>query len=72
MRFRAYGCPHTLAAADRMAEALEGRLVDELTAIDLNALAREIDLPRSKHGKLLRLQDALAACRAQAADETRG
>lgn len=72
VRFRAYGCPHTLAAADRLAADLEGRSVDELITIDLNTLAQEIDLPRSKHGKLLRLQDALAACHAQVTDDTGG
>ncbi len=72
VRFRAYGCPHTVAAADRIAEELEGRSVDELANVDLDALAREIGLPREKHGKLLRLDDALSACHAQAAGAGRG
>jgi nitrogen fixation NifU-like protein len=72
VRFRAFGCPHTLAAADRIAGELEGQSVDALTAIDLQALARQIDLPREKHGKLLRIEDALAACYEQAGGARRG
>jgi NifU-like protein involved in Fe-S cluster formation len=66
VRFRAYGCPHTLAAADLVACSLEGKSVDELVKVDLDALAHRIGLPRAKQGKLLRLEDALIACHAQA------
>jgi len=66
VRFRAYGCPHTLAAADSVAEELEGESVDALRRIDLVALARRIGLPREKHGKLLRIEDALTACHGEA------
>ena len=66
VRYRAFGCPHTLAAADRAAEWLEGRPVDALGAVDWEALAREIGLPREKFGKLLRIEDALRACLAGA------
>jgi NifU-like protein involved in Fe-S cluster formation len=65
-RFRAFGCPHMLAAADRVAAELEGRPVDALKAIDWQLLAQELELPREKFGKLLRIEDALAACHAQA------
>jgi NifU-like protein involved in Fe-S cluster formation len=65
-RFRAFGCPHTLAAADRVAALLEGRSLDDFRAIDWPTLADEIGLPREKFGKLLRIEDALAACQAQA------
>ena len=66
VRFRAYGCPHTLAAADLLAGRLEGKPLEALVSVDLDALARQLELPREKHGKLLRLEDALAACHAQA------
>ena len=72
VRFRAFGCPHTLAAADLVAASLEGEPVDALTAVDLDALARQIDLPRAKHGKLLRLEDALIACHRQAVRKRQG
>lgn len=66
VRFRAYGCPHTLAAADRIAGMLEGQPLDALASVDLQAVSRELGLPREKFGKLLRLEDALLACRAAA------
>ena len=66
VRFRAFGCPHTLAAADRVAADLEGRPVEALTAVDWSAVARQLEMPREKFGNLLRIEDALAACHAQA------
>lgn len=66
VRYRAYGCPHTLAAADCIAGALEGQSMDALINVDLQAVARQIELPREKHGKLLRIEDALADCYRQA------
>jgi NifU-like protein involved in Fe-S cluster formation len=66
VRFRAFGCPHGLAAADLVAAELEGKPVDAMTAIDLEDLASRIGLPREKHGKLLRIEDALAECHRQA------
>lgn len=60
VRFSAFGCPHTLAAADLIAESLEGRLLEALVQLDSAAVARTIGLPREKHGKLLRMEDALA------------
>ena len=65
-RFRAFGCPHTLAAADRVVALIEGRPLDDLRSIDWQLLARQLELPREKFGKLLRIEDALAACHAQA------
>lgn len=66
VRYQAYGCPHSLAAADLIACDLEGRPVHALTNIDLEAVAAELELPREKLGNLLRIEDALAACHAQA------
>lgn len=66
VRYQAYGCPHSLAAADRVASDLEGRPVKALTDIDIESLAAELQLPREKLGNLLRIEDALAACYAQA------
>src|SRR6516165_11659743 len=41
-RFAAFGCPHTIAAADCVAERLEGASVDELSALDVRAVQREL------------------------------
>ena len=61
-RFQAVGCPHAIAAADWIAEHLAGRPVDALIQLDLEEVARRLGLPRSKFGKLLRIEDALSVC----------
>ena len=65
VRFQAFGCPHSIAAADLIAAELEGSPVDSLSKIDVEQTAVELDLPRAKYGKLLRIEDALAACLAR-------
>ena len=60
--FQAYGCPHTVAAASVVADWLEGRPVDAARALDVRAICAELELPVEKLGKLLRIEDAVAAC----------
>jgi NifU-like protein involved in Fe-S cluster formation len=60
--FRAFGCPHTVAAASAVAEWLEGRPVEEARKLDVKAVCAELDVPVEKLGKLLRIEDAVAAC----------
>jgi NifU-like protein involved in Fe-S cluster formation len=61
-RFQAFGCPHTVAAASRVAEWLEGRSEAEARALDVRAVCAELAVPVEKLGKLLRIEDAVAAC----------
>jgi NifU-like protein involved in Fe-S cluster formation len=61
-RFAAFGCPHTIAAADYAAERLEGARASELEAVDVRTIQLELGVPVEKLGKLLRIEDALAAC----------
>lgn len=62
VRFQAYGCPHFIAAADWIAERLEGRPLEALGAPQIAAAQAELGVPIEKLGKLLILEDALAAC----------
>lgn len=62
-RYRVFGCPHTIAAAERAAGWLEGRPVEAIAALDMRAIGEELEVPAEKLGKLLRIEDALAACR---------
>lgn len=62
VRFQAFGCPHTIAVADWVAERLEGSDVDALAGTDMHAAARALEVPTEKLGKLLRIEDALIAC----------
>lgn len=57
-----YGCPHTIAAARVVADWLEGRSIAAARGADVRALCAELDVPVEKLGKLLRIEDALAAC----------
>lgn len=65
-RFRAFGCPHTLAAASFAAGRLLGAPVDAPLSIDAAALARALDVPAEKRGRLLVVEDALRSLAAAA------
>ena len=60
--FRAFACPHIIAACQRVAELLEGAPLEDLGAIDTESLLQEFEIPVEKMGKLLILKDALLAC----------
>ena len=60
--FQAFGCPHTVAAASVVADWLEGRSVAAARKLDVRALCAELEVPVEKVGKLLRIEDAVAAC----------
>jgi NifU-like protein involved in Fe-S cluster formation len=62
-RFAVFGCPHTVAAASRVAEWLEGRPVSELATMNVRGICAELVVPVEKTGKLLRIEDAVTACR---------
>ena len=59
LRFRAYGCPHTIAACDFACEALEGQPVSGLAAFPVDELMRTLSVPVEKTGRILVLEDAL-------------
>jgi hypothetical protein len=61
VRFRAYGCPYTLATCEWLAGSLEGRPAD---APDIGSpldWARQLEVPAAKLGRLLVIEDALQA-----------
>ena len=60
--FQAFGCPHTVAAASVVADWLEGRPVGAARTLDVRALCAGLEVPVEKLGKLLRIEDAVAAC----------
>jgi NifU-like protein involved in Fe-S cluster formation len=62
VRFEAFGCPHTVAAADLVAERLEGQPVHAARRVNAQELMKALDVPVEKLGKLLRIEDAAAAC----------
>ncbi len=64
--FRAWGCPHTLAAAALVATRMHGQDVDANAPINAHDLAAELDAPPEKLGRLLVVEDALIALLARA------
>jgi NifU-like protein involved in Fe-S cluster formation len=60
-RFRAFGCPHTLAAASLVAGRLRGAPLTAASSIDAAGVAQELDAPAEKMGRLLVVEDALRA-----------
>jgi len=64
--FRAWGCPHTLAAAALAAQALRGVAVAGAAPAAVRELAHEIGAPAEKLGRLLVVLDAAAALLAAA------
>ena len=60
--FRAFACPHIIAACNRAAEMLEGSPVQALQDLQLKKLQQEFEIPVEKAGKLLILKDAFANC----------
>jgi nitrogen fixation protein NifU and related proteins len=58
-RFRAFGCPHTIATASWVTERLRGADRDSLVKWDWREAAEALEVPSAKFGRLLTVQDAL-------------
>lgn len=65
-RFKAYGCPHTLAAAACFAAQARGSALDQVPAEGARQVAGRLEVPPEKLGRLLIVEDAMRACRRQA------
>jgi cysteine desulfurase len=61
-RFKAYGCPHTLAVADWLTRRLPGRTRDDGPPGTPALWAEELSVPVERLGRLLVVEDALLAC----------
>lgn len=59
MCFRAWGCPHVIAAAEMLCRDRENGPVSGLSAIDANGMMEQLSVPVEKTGKILLLEDAL-------------
>lgn len=65
LRFRAFGCPHLIAAAEACCERFEGRPVEALHEFSIDWLMETLDIPVEKTGRILLLEDAIASLRTQ-------
>jgi len=63
-RFRAYGCPYFIAAASWLTERLRGASRREVAEWDWREAAEALEVPPSRFGRLITLQDAARAAAA--------
>jgi NifU-like protein involved in Fe-S cluster formation len=69
-RFRAWGCPYTLAVAAAGVAGLEGQPLAALRTYEAAGLVEALELPPERWGIRLWFEDAVRAA-ARAAEETR-
>ena len=61
MRFRAWGCPHTIGVAEAVCGALEGRPIADLLEFSARDLMEDLSVPVEKTGRILVIEDAVRA-----------
>ena len=61
LRFRAFGCPHLIAAASWVTDRLRGASRADLERWDWQELVEALEVPPAKFGRLLTVQDAVHA-----------
>jgi NifU-like protein involved in Fe-S cluster formation len=57
--FRAWGCPHVIAAAEAFCLNYEGRPVADLNSFGAAELMQSLPVPEEKTGRILLLEDAV-------------
>jgi hypothetical protein len=67
MAYRVWGCPHLIAALERVCTTFEGQPVAGLENFDSADITQELSVPVEKAGRILLLEDALATLWAQCA-----
>lgn len=61
IRFRAWGCPHVLAAAEALCAQHEGSAVADLENFTAAELMQSLAVPVEKSGRILVIEDAARA-----------
>lgn len=64
LRYRVFGCPHLIAAAEAACERFEGQPVETLADFSVEDMQNRLDVPIEKKGRLLLLEDALKSLQA--------
>jgi NifU-like protein involved in Fe-S cluster formation len=59
IRFRAWGCPHLIAACESFCAGYEGRAVRALSDFESSDIMRKMSVPVEKTGRILVLEDAV-------------
>ena len=61
LRFRAYACPHVIAACEAFCRGWEGRDVADLDSFSAADIINDLTVPVEKTGRILVLEDAVRA-----------
>ena len=61
LRFKAWGCPHLIAAAEAFCAEFEGRPAAGLLEFKASGLMESLSVPVEKTGRILVLEDAVRA-----------
>ena len=59
LKYRVYGCPHSIAAASLVSEQLVGATLEQLDAWSWREVASRLAVPAEKRGRLIVLEDAI-------------
>ena len=59
IRFRAWGCPHLIAAAELVCREKENGPADDLDDFSPNGIMQRLSVPGEKIGRIFLLEDAL-------------
>ena len=65
LRFRAWGCPHVIAAAEAFCASYENRPVADLGTFSASELMQSLPIPMEKTGRILVIEDVVHALAAQ-------
>jgi NifU-like protein involved in Fe-S cluster formation len=68
LRFRAWGCPHVIAAAEAFCRRYDGRPATELEDFEMAQIMRDLAVPVEKTGRILVLEDTVRSLRAAIQD----
>ena len=68
LRFKAWGCPHVLAAAEAFCRRFEGQPVAKLEEFETSQIMRDLAVPVEKTGRILVLEDTVRSLRAAIQD----
>ncbi len=69
MRFSAWGCPHTIAAAEAVCRHFEGRPLAELDIFPSAQIMADLTVPVEKTGRILVIEDTVRSLRAAIRDQ---
>ena len=70
LRFRVWGCPHVIAAAEAICAALEGRPVTDLENYTAADVMQNLAVPVEKTGRILVIEDAVRSLGQRFRDRT--